>query len=319
MSKVSVIIPVYKVEKYLSDCIISIVNQTYTDLEILLIDDGSPDQCGKICDEWAQKDSRIRVIHTENHGLSSARNLGVANASGEYVVFVDSDDWLSPEYVEKLHEQMVGNSADLVMCGSRSEWQDNSKPAAHLPTEKKVLTAAEFSHSFLVYLGAYSVVWNKMYRRELLNSVEFVKGKYFEDTYFIGEILQKVDKIAFIPDELYHYRMRKSSIINKDRLELCEYMQGAVRHLVQLYQEDAYSCYLAEKLLYTQMLIYYVDSPQEKKMQWKKELSKQRKKLWRSSFVNMKFRMKMVITALFPIMYCKNAGKKKGKSSQYFE
>ena len=115
--KISVIVPVYKVEKYLNRCVQSIASQTYENLEIILVDDGSPDNCGVLCDEWVQKDSRIKVVHKENGGLSSARNAGVAVATGAYVGFVDSDDYIHPQMYEKLYEALVENGADISICG----------------------------------------------------------------------------------------------------------------------------------------------------------------------------------------------------------
>jgi len=319
MSKVSVIVPAYKVENYIDECILSIVGQTYKDLEIILVDDGSPDRCGQICDEWAKKDERIHVFHTENKGLCSARNLGTEKSSGEYIVFVDGDDWLSPDYIEKLFECISNTSADIAMCSSISEWQNVSRPASHLPGDEKIFSAEEFSKAFLVYLGAYSVVWNKMFHRKFLEEIKFESGRYFEDTYFIGDMMQKVKQIAYIPNTLYHYRMRKSSIINKDCSVLSVHMQETVKHLIQVYQGNEYLCYLAKKLQYNQMLVYYAGCPSEKRAEWKKELSGQRKELWRSKYCGSKFRLKMLLTSICPALYCKWMDSKKTVTNQYYE
>lgn len=114
---ISVIVPVYNVEKYLDKCVDSIVNQTYKNLEIILVDDGSPDNCPKMCDDWARKDKRIRVIHKKNGGVSSARNLGINNANGECIGFVDSDDWIEKKYIQKLYETLIQEGADIALCG----------------------------------------------------------------------------------------------------------------------------------------------------------------------------------------------------------
>lgn len=134
---ISVIVPVYKVEAFLRQCIDSIVNQTYRHLEILLVDDGSPDDCGKICDEYAEKDNRIRVFHTSNQGLSSARNFGLQNAAGEFVSFVDSDDWLEPDMYETLLERMEAAGADVSVCGY---WFDSVHSSLEIQLENAVYT-----------------------------------------------------------------------------------------------------------------------------------------------------------------------------------
>ncbi len=124
---ISVFVPVYRVENYLEKCLDSITGQTYTDLEILLIDDGSPDRCGEICDRYADVDHRIQVFHTENHGLSSARNLGLEHAKGEYIGFVDSDDWIEPDMFARLLAAIEDNNADIAVCGRVMEYPDKKE------------------------------------------------------------------------------------------------------------------------------------------------------------------------------------------------
>ena len=123
---ISVIVPIYNVEKYVNKCVGSIVNQTYTNLEIILVDDGSPDRCPEICDEWAKKDSRIKVIHKKNGGLSDARNAGMKIASGDYIAFVDSDDWIAPEMYERLLMAIKNDNSDIAACAVKMVWEDGS-------------------------------------------------------------------------------------------------------------------------------------------------------------------------------------------------
>ena len=127
LPKISVIIPVYKVEEYINRCIKSVVNQTYDNLEIILVDDGSPDNCPVICDKWAEKDSRIKVIHKNNGGLSDARNMGMKIASGELIGFIDSDDWISKEMYQLLYENMKENESDISACGVKMVWEDTAE------------------------------------------------------------------------------------------------------------------------------------------------------------------------------------------------
>lgn len=319
MKRISIIVPIYGVENYLNECIQSIVKQTISDIEILLVDDGSPDRCGEICEEWAARDERIIAIHKENGGVSSARNSALKKASGEFIAFVDSDDWLAPDYVEKLLNALQNNNADIAMCSSWSVGKDNSRPASHLPEKAEIIDASKYSERFLTWLGAYSVVWNKMFKRELFDQVCFRENVLFEDMIFMGDILQRVQKIAYIPEQLYFYRMRKSSIINKDRMKLSKYMQVATQHLVKLYQNDSKLAYLAEKLSYNQLLNYYIDAPKADCRAWKKQLAISRKRLWMNTYSGFKFKAKLGLTAVCPIIYCRWKEKKKKVAYTYFE
>lgn len=319
MKRISIIVPIYGVENYLNECIQSIVKQTYSDIEILLVDDGSPDQCGRICDEWAAKDKRIIVIHKENGGLSQTRNTALKRISGNYVVFIDSDDWVAPDYVEKLLKTIQDSDVKVAMCSSVSVWKDCSRPASHMPEQSKEFDAKSYSELFLTWLGAYSVVWNKMFKRELFDQVCFRENVLFEDMFFMGDILQRVQKIAYIPEQLYFYRMRKSSIINKDRIKLSRFMQEATQHLVKLYQNDSKLAYLAEKLSYNQLLNYYIDAPKADWRAWKKQLAISRKRLWKSPYSGFKFKAKLGLTAVCPIIYCRWKEKKKKVAYTYFE
>ena len=199
---ISVIVPVYKVAPYLRQCIESIQSQTYRNLEILLIDDGSPDECGKICEEYKEQDKRIRVFHTENKGLSSARNVGIQSATGNYIGFVDSDDWIEPDMYEVLLREL--KEADISVCGYDSGAQ------------RVQLTEA-------VYIGADALralvddkfnnnVWNKLYRRKLFEGVLFPEGRNYEDVAVMHRIVDRAKAIAVESSVLYHYRIRPESI-----------------------------------------------------------------------------------------------------------
>ena len=143
LPKISVIIPVYKVEEYISRCIKSVVDQTYSNLEIILVDDGSPDNCPAICDKWAEKDSRIKVIHKKNGGLSDARNAGMQIASGEFIGFVDSDDWISKEMYQLLYENMKENESDISACGVKLVWEDGAESRSLTSAGIQILNTQE--------------------------------------------------------------------------------------------------------------------------------------------------------------------------------
>lgn len=226
---VSVIVPVYNVEKTLDRCVSSIVAQTYPDLEIILVDDGSPDGCPRKCDDWAKKDPRIRVIHQENGGLSAARNTGLDIATGGYIAFVDSDDWVEPDYIEKLHAPLSKGRAALSICGIwREDENGNALPGNHELTD---VESIHTGRETLRYLSGktsadYVTVWNKMYRSSVWHNRRFRMGKLHEDEFITYQIIDLCSKIALVPGMLYHYVQTSGSIMhtkytvrNLDRIE----------------------------------------------------------------------------------------------------
>lgn len=208
---ISVIVPVYNVETYLSQCIDSILAQTYRDLEILLIDDGSTDQSGHICDAYQAKDERISVFHTENHGLSAARNLGLDHASGAYILLLDSDDWIDEKTVQVLVEYAKKYDADVVSCAYYYEWKNRrdieEKIDRPIVLEGEQVMRAHIQEPYLGYMA-----WNKLYRKELFSSIRYPEGRDFEDILTTYKILLSAQKVICVPDALFHYRMRANTI-----------------------------------------------------------------------------------------------------------
>ena len=181
---ISVIVPVYNVEKYLSRCLDSIISQTYRKLEIVLVDDGSTDNSSMICDEYAKKDCRITVIHTENHGLSEARNKGIENSHGEYVSFVDSDDYLHKRFLETLLNLVIETGSDLSVCDFvRVDENGNGTLFYDSPIKNEVLTSDEMLEKIINSNQGYKyiVAWNKLYSKKALSGVKFPAGKIHED------------------------------------------------------------------------------------------------------------------------------------------
>ena len=208
---ISVIIPIYNVEAYLDECIASVIAQTYSNLEIILVDDGSPDNCPQMCDEWAAKDSRIRVIHKENGGLSDARNAGIDRSTGDYIAFVDSDDWIEPEMYEIMLAALKNENADICACNILSCFLERRN--AWGCEEYTVGGSAEIL-SLLYRDTAYPVsALNKLYHRKLWNDLRFPKGKICEDAFTTYLLVDKASKIVQIPDALYCYRIRENSIM----------------------------------------------------------------------------------------------------------
>ena len=213
----SVIIPIYNVEAYLSECLVSIVNQSYKDLEILLVDDGSTDNSGKICDEWAEKDKRIRVFHKDHEGVSVARNTGMLECKGQLIAFVDSDDWLEPDMYELMVERFIHSEADVVMCGYYSYLLGRAEPIVKgiLPTKDGTFEDAVFS--IIKRNGYYNSIWNKMFRRETIVQDQKIvlmdpNISFGEDELWLFEVLHGCKCISFIPQALYHWRSREGSL-----------------------------------------------------------------------------------------------------------
>lgn len=215
---VSIIVPIYKVEPYLRQCLDSIVNQTYTNLEIILVDDGSPDGCPQICDEYAARDKRIVVIHKENGGLSDARNAGLDICKGEYISFVDSDDWI----VENCIELMVGLSQqkkfDIILSAHYNTFDDNHIELHPSPCPFGPMD----SHTILFNLCKYNCtdlqsICGKLYKRDLLNNIRFPIGKLYEDMYTNFLVFIKSTKNIYLQEPLYVYRLHRDSIMGKTK------------------------------------------------------------------------------------------------------
>lgn len=211
---ISVIVPVYNVEKYLDYCINSIINQTYNNLEILLVDDGSTDQSSAICDKWAVEDKRIKVIHKENGGLSDARNAGMQRAKGTYVAFIDSDDWIEKYYIEYLYRAIKETGAEISACEIR-QVIDGQKPEKlnNEVLSKTTCTTEEALYTILKGDGFRAIACNKLYKAELLREEKFKVGVLHEDEFFTYRIIGKAKTLSFVKNQLYNYRQREGSIM----------------------------------------------------------------------------------------------------------
>lgn len=210
---VSVIVPVYNVEDYLEQCLKSICGQTLSRIEIIIIDDGSTDSSGRICDAFAANDSRIRVIHKKNEGLAAARNDGIALARAEYIMFVDSDDWVEPGFCELPYHIAEENDVDLVAFGIR-KINKRGKPARQnkFPTEG-IISKEDALMNYWRLVDV--VVWNKLYRREIFEGILFPVGHLSEDTAVTHRLIQKSDTIFLLDRELYNYREQRPGSITE--------------------------------------------------------------------------------------------------------
>jgi len=244
MNLISVIVPIYKVETYLNRCIQSILNQTWSDFELILVDDGSPDRCPDICDWWKEKDKRITVIHKENGGLSDARNAGLKVAVGEFIVFVDSDDWVEPDYLQVLMESLRESNCDIVECGiiqTQGE-SDSSRKRTEEKENKVALFQTEQALEQLIKDGSFhQYVWNKLYRRSVMDGILFEKGKTNEDEFWTYQIFGNAERIGRIEKPLYYYFQRDTSIMGTGysirRLDALEAKQQRQKYIEKYYPE----------------------------------------------------------------------------------
>lgn len=211
---ISVVIPVYKVEKYLEKCIESLLKQTYTKLEIILVDDGSPDNCGKICDDYAQKYSQIKVIHKENGGLSDARNTGIIHSKGSYITFIDSDDYVDEEYIEVLYNSIISNDADLSVVAHRVLYEKNciDKSTSEMFCANSEIILEKILYDDGVDLSA----WGKLYKISLFDEIKFPKGRLYEDSATTYKLIDSSEKIVVYSKALYNYVIRNDSISNNE-------------------------------------------------------------------------------------------------------
>ena len=211
---ISVIVPIYKVEEYLDKCVDSIVNQTYTNLEIILVNDGSPDNCPKMCDEWAKKDNRIKVIHKENGGLSDARNAGIDIANGDYITFIDSDDYIELNYVEFLYNNLIQNNADISMGKQYVKYPNKTLNTGS--GNIYVLNPHDCLEKMLYGEDFDVSAWAKLYKRELFKDIRYPKGRIFEDAATTYKLIDKSNMVVLNSQPIYNYIMRGNSIINAE-------------------------------------------------------------------------------------------------------
>lgn len=313
---VSVIVPIYNVENYLNKCIESIRNQSYKNLEIILVDDGSPDNCGVICEEYTKADSRIKVIHKSNGGLSDARNCGIEASTGEYLLFVDSDDFIHMDMIRILYEGLKAKNAKVSVCSYQCVEEDEiiSYSENYSDTVQPILMTKEHLYDSKYYINKrveFIVAWNKLYHRSLFEEVRYPKGKVHEDEFTTYKLLYYAKEVVYIDAPLYFYVQRKSSIMGQKIGEKRLLILDAISERMTFYRERG------EKRLwalafeaYRRSFLRYVGEVQRTKAFPKKRFHKYKKiylnniekyiKLEKPSVVD---RVKYFISGYFPFFY----------------
>ena len=262
--RISIVVPVYNAERYLDACVESIVGQTYGNLEIILVDDGSPDGCPQMCDEWAKRDDRIKVIHKVNEGAGIARDVGLSHVTGEYVCFFDSDDWIAPDTIEKAVTVAQTESADLVVFGMNDPNRaDSSAHAAALTSQKPVFAGEEVQRVFLPdliengYVGAGNTGFALslcvcLFSMELIRRADWhiVSEREYasEDSYSILKLYGSVNRVAVLPERLYHYRLNDVSLSHTYREDGHRRMRKFYQNSVGLAKQMGYSPEVSKRL-----------------------------------------------------------------------
>lgn len=242
---VSVIIPIYNVEKYLENCVDSVIRQTFQNIQIILVNDGSTDSCGRICDEYAQKDKRVIVVHKDNGGLSDARNAGLLLAKGAFILYLDSDDYLVPNAIEILVRMQEKTDADIVLGNFYYTYSDHESLANAWCQADRVLDNKQAMEA-LIDGRIETFAWGKLLCKEIAEKYQFPKGKIFEDHYWTHFVFSDADVIALVALPLVHYRQRENSIsftVDMKRLDILDGWMNRKAFLEQRYPELLEICY----------------------------------------------------------------------------
>lgn len=240
MKVISVIVPVYKVEEYIQECLDSILSQSFIDFELILVDDGSPDRCGAICDEYAKRDNRIKVIHQKNGGLSAARNAGLDIAEGEYISFIDSDDIVSSNMLEHLFKSIVKHHADICLC-SFLNFENISEIGYKLnvPISEENMSGLEACGNLSgPDFGTYVIACAKLYKKTLFEGIRFPVGRTHEDTATTYKLYYKAEKVVYLQEPLYFYRQNSNGIMKTRSVsEMCHDLL-AYQEWIEFYQDQ---------------------------------------------------------------------------------
>lgn len=305
MKKVSIIVPVYNVEKYLEECIESMLNQTYTNIEIILVDDGSTDSSGKICDKYKIIDNRVKVIHKKNEGVSSARNTALDMIDGEYLCFVDSDDYVDKDFILKLVENL--NDNDMTICGYIEKYLDKEEKI-DITNQIQILTNVDIMNQVIGLSNIKGYLWNKLFKTEIIknNKISFSNNICLcEDMYFVIQYLKYCNCVAIIPENLYYYRMRASSAVWSKNIEKKISIFVAYEEIYSILKEieaeqlDSFMySYVADFFSYKK----YINNDKYKKLS-KIDINKEFWSLIHSKKINFKKKIKLMSCRYFKIAF----------------
>lgn len=304
--KISIIVPVYKVEKYLSRCVNSLINQTYRNIEIILVNDGSPDNCPAICDDFSKKDNRIKVIHKENGGLSDARNIGIENSTGKYLSFVDSDDWVEDDFIETLYSNIINENADISIINYTLIWNNGKIRVNDYIGDYYVYNQEEAIKELLKQKKFQCMVCQKMYKREIFSDIRFPLGKIYEDVAVSLPTFLKADKVVVSGDPKYYYFQREDSIVNEKFneeklffLDCCNEIIDYSNKHNEIFDKEAYNFYLGALLILI-MQLYSDDKTIDSEIceRLEKEIRKNKKHIFLNSVIDLNKKIALLLILL---------------------
>lgn len=300
---ISIVIPVYNVERYVERCIDSVRNQTYKNIEIIIVDDGSPDSSGEICDEIAKDDSRIQVIHQKNAGLSGARNTGIAKSSGKYILFIDSDDWIESDFVFYLHYLITKYNADIAQCDFKYIDENGKIYNSVTNTQEEICCSSKDALQRIMAGNQFiTSAWGKIYKRKMFDTLQYPVGKIFEDIPVTYEAFLRSNKIVYGNRALYNYLYNKSGISNapfsEKRLSALFFSEAAVKKVVTKFpdlREEGFLC------LFRMNFAIYIEinvSEENRKylLEIRENIKETRKYVLKSKTISYKWKIKALTT-----------------------
>lgn len=303
---ITIVVPIYKVERYLSKCINSIINQTYKNIEVILVDDGSPDRCGEICDYYAKEDFRIKVIHKNNGGLSDARNIGIDNAKGKYISFIDSDDFIDKDYIEILYNNLINNNAEISICKVRDyDEKSNSFKIYNDHIYTNVYDNKEALKKMCYNQEISNRATNTLYKIELFKSIRFPVGKIYEDLDTKYRLFLSAKNIVVTNQRKYNYLFNREDSItganfSEKRMDAYYIAKDMVKNIISIYP-DLENAAIAR--MYMELLYIYVEIPNKKKYKKyiriiKEDLNKYRISILMDNNMPRKFKLFSLVTIL---------------------
>lgn len=318
---VSIISSVYNGEKYLEEFFVSIIKQSYTDWELLIINDGSTDESQRIIDEWAQKDERIKPYIQQNRGLSVARNVGLKNCNGDFIVFVDSDDYIDTDYLKIFMQKQQDSDADVVVCNFYKVYVDEVVADLRMPKEEKVLTSRDMLKALYIYPACYAVVWNRLYRRIVFDNLQFTEGIINEDSDIMPRLFEKEWRVLYIPERLYYYRRRGSGITGNMTEKLAMSGNAWLERHIEWYElhQDAELLEMATKLLVYFLAENYKYFTNENLTKVRTSLRRYGKILLKSKRFQLKIKTKLYVMVFFPYLYSRMYNRKVKSKHIFFE
>ena len=309
---ISIVVPIYNVEKYLKRCIDSIINQTYKNIEIILVDDGSTDKGPSICDSYKKKDKRIKVIHKKNGGISDARNEGIKITTGSYLMFIDSDDYIDSNMIEELYKNIIKTKADIVICDFVRF--DEEKETFNKYSKKKFIVEEKDKYNYLFneYRIPTVVQWNKLFKKEVFKDIEYKKGKINEDEFIVCSELNNAKRISYYLEPFYHYYQRNNSIMGSYNINRFETIFEAYDSQINFFKNKSMDNEIINtKLVMFEAITYFLYMANKSNMT-KKSLKKYIKKTksiakevlikYRSNF-SLKKQLRFFVYILSPSIY----------------